>query len=175
MALDGPTSEVVSAYVGSRSRSTPEMTVEPARQGPFRLHAVDLVGPDGRVLEIPQRTEPFTIRVRYELAQPLPQLDLALVLVNPSGIVALDEMFSDSGVDSLTTEPGRYLATLTVPPVLASNEYLLKIWAGAGHDTFLHRDLFSFHLWPGPGDPGVWRKRARIAQPSVDWDVVADD
>ena len=175
VAADGPTTEVIAEYLSSGSSSKPEITLDPTGTGPVRLRSVDVAGPDGRVVEIADRTQPFTVRISFELTDRLPSLDLSLYLTNSRGVVALDEAYSDTGAEALATEPGAYVATLHVPPVLAADDYTIGIWAGAGHDTYLHRDLFAFHLWPGRGDPPDWRERPRTTQPVVEWNVAPGD
>jgi len=81
----------------------------------------------------------------------------------------MDVSHSDGGRPPLPSAPGEYEVSLTVPPILASDDYRLGIWLGAGNDNYIHRDLFAFKLWPGPKDPTS--QGPRVTQPPVQWRV----
>ena len=169
VAQDGPTAEVLSAYAAANMSHQLRVELPPAGRGPLELLDVEVTDEDGTALEMVPRDRPFTVQVGFELRERLPRLDLAIYLVNSRGVRVIDDSYSDTGDLRLASEPGRYQAALTLPPVLAGDDYVLGVWFGAGNDTYVHKDLFTFRLWRGREDPGD--ERPRVAQPPVRWEV----
>ena len=66
--------------------------------------------------------------VEFEVREPLSRLDLSLALVNRRGVQVLDESFSDTGNLCIAGRPGVHRARLLIPPVLANDDYSLKLW-----------------------------------------------
>jgi hypothetical protein len=174
VARDGPTPEVLPAYLHARLAQTPRIQVEPDGRGPVELLGAEVTHDQDAGVDMVQRDRPITIRVRFEVRERLPLLDMAISLVNGRGVTVIDESFADTGSPNLAGEVGQYEASMTLPPVLASDDYMLGLWMGAGNDTYVHRDLFTFHLWPGPDDPRHWPEKLRVAQPDVQWHVVRE-
>jgi ABC-type polysaccharide/polyol phosphate transport system ATPase subunit len=174
VAADGPTPKVLSEYVQSHMAQTLRKQLTPTGRGPVELVSVEVADEQGARLEMVTRDKPFSFRVSFDVRERLAQLDLAIYLVNSRGITAISESYSETGDLCLAGEPGRYEATLTVPAVLASDDYTLGVWMGAGNANYVHRDVFAFRLWPAADDPGDWFQRARVAQPGVRWTVAPE-
>lgn len=170
VAADGPTEEVVEAYLRSGMTQSLKAEFEADDRGPVSVLGVEVADDQGRRLDMPRRDRPFGIRVKFEVRRPLSRLDLSVSLVNRRGVTVLDESFSDTGNLCIAGEPGEHGASLLVPPTLASDDYTLGIWMGA-FDTYAELEPFSFRLWPRPDDPADWTARVRVAQPAVHWNV----
>ena len=168
---DGPTTEVLAAYLEANISQTLAVNLAPRGGGPVDVLSLELVDERGSRLQTARRDRPFGVRMRFRLKSALSQLDLAFWLVNRRGVRTIDESYSDTGNPALATEPGVYEVRMQVPPALASEDYNLGVWFGAGNDTYFHEEVMAFRLWPGPEDPGDWEHRARAAQPGVSWTV----
>ena len=170
VAADGPTGEVVEAYLRSGMTQSLRAEFADTGRGPVGLLSVEITDPLGRRLDMPRRDEAFVIAVEFELRDTLSRLDLSLALMNRRGVIVLDESFGDTGGVCIAGRPGRHIARLLVPPVLASDDYALDLWFGA-HDTYVRVEPFSFRLWPSLEDPTELTERVRVAHPAVEWSV----
>ena len=170
VAADGPTGEVIEAYQrsGMTQRLRAEFTGEGT--GPVAVLGVEITDPEGGRLDTPRRDQAFAVVVEFEVHEPLSRLDLSLALINRRGVQVLDESFSDTGNLCIAGRPGVHRARLLIPPVLANDDYSLKLWMGA-LDDYVELEPFSFRLWPHPEDSGDWTTRVRVVQPEVRWSV----
>jgi ABC-type polysaccharide/polyol phosphate transport system ATPase subunit len=132
----GPTSQVVDAYLqdaapdGGRRRFTDDPTAALALTA-LRLRG-EVAGTAGRI----RRDDPVVIDVTLAVHRPIAGLDLALSIETLAGIRLMDEGLSDTSTARLSA-PGRYLVSLTLPPLLMPGEYLVNVWAGTPYETLL--------------------------------------
>jgi ABC-2 type transport system ATP-binding protein/lipopolysaccharide transport system ATP-binding protein len=141
VAMSGPTPEVMDAYSATALEPAARSTfddVDPV--APVRLVSATLLDSAGDpATALVPRDAPFTVEVEFEVRERLPGLDLSLVLSNARGLRLLDEAWSDTSTGG-STEPGRYVAAITVPPVLAVGDYSAAIWMGSAYEGLVWQD-----------------------------------
>jgi len=173
IGADGATAPVIEAYVKSTASDETSVEFEPEGGQPVELLGVAVTAEDGAPLDHARRDRPFAIRVRFAARWHLPDLDVAISLLDHRGTQILDESFSETdGWRGVVSEPGEYEAVLTLPPVLAAGNYIVGIWIGSFigsvDETFVHREVLNLHLWPHPHDRHN-EERPRVVHPSVQW------
>ena len=141
VVAQGPTSEVLQAYLTHGLDRTARTTWEdedPA--APVWLRSVTLLDAAGTETgsQLP-RDAPFTLELELDVREAVPGLDLSVVVQSSRGLRVLDEAWSDRA-RGVRGEPGRYVARLTVPPVLTVGDYTVGIWVGSAYETLLWRD-----------------------------------
>lgn len=136
----GPTADVVDAYL---LEATPDagnraFTDDPA--APVSMRSLRLRSTTGESAGRIRREDPFAIDVELVVRERIPGLDLAVSLETLTGVRLLDEAISDTsgnGAGSALGEPGHYLVTLTLPPLLMPGEYLVNLWSGTTYETIV--------------------------------------
>jgi hypothetical protein len=112
------------------------------------------------------------VRLRFRAREPAFGLDIGIYLLNREGVRILDDVWSDwRQSEWLADAPGEYEATVEVPPVLASGEYVLGVWFGTALEDLFDQELMSFEVVPRPDDRKEWIERARVMQPELRWTV----
>ncbi len=167
---DGPAHSVLDDYLrfGIPAQTRVDFPSDATR--PAELVSVELVGNDtaARV----RRDEPFRVRLRFRAREPAFGLDIGIYLLNREGVRILDDVWSDwRQSEWLADAPGDYEATVEVPPVLASGEYVLGVWFGTALEDLFDQELMSFEVEPRPDDRKEWIERARVMQPELRWTV----
>jgi ABC-type polysaccharide/polyol phosphate transport system ATPase subunit len=130
----GPASEGIDAYLGAQV--VRDFASVQHGGGPVSLEDVVLRDLEGRTFEVLRRDRPFIVEMRYTVRTPVNGLDLTAALVNARGVEVLNEHWSDTSHER-TSEPGRYVARLEVPPVLNAGEYVVAVWFGTAYETFV--------------------------------------
>jgi ABC-type polysaccharide/polyol phosphate transport system ATPase subunit len=167
---DGPAHAVLDEYLRFGIPAQTRVDLPSDATQPAELVSVELVGNDtaARV----RRDEPFRVRLRFRAREPAFGLDIGIYLVNREGVRILDDVWSDwRQSEWLADEPGEYEATVEVPPVLASGEYVLGVWFGTAVEDLFDQELMSFEVVPRPDDRKEWIERARVMQPELRWTV----
>lgn len=170
----GPSREIVSAYLG---RSTPgqlldvEFDAQPdTAAGVQRVTVRDAA--TGQVLSTPERGELFTIEMTFEVRESIPDLDVALILVDELGVIIIDDAMRDGQAgEALSGEPGTYVVAATIPPLLRVGVYIVRAWIGNGFENTVDRDLLTIRVGPRPDDPQEFTERTRAVQPEIEWKV----
>jgi ABC-type polysaccharide/polyol phosphate transport system ATPase subunit len=170
---DGSTHEVVDRYFRSTISGTAQAEFAPEPRQPVQLLSIAVTDERGSLLEAPRRDKPFTFSVRLVVQEKIPGLDFAVYLRNRQGIQILSENWSDAGALPVPARvPQEYEVRLTVPPVLVAGDYVAGVWSGSDVDTFIHRDVLAFRLWPAPEDGEGALERTRLVQaPEVRWQI----
>ena len=141
VVMTGPTSDVMDAY--SATGMDPAATVafpDTDPEAPVWLVSATLLDHTGQQAPaLLDRGRPFTVRIEYEVRTRVPGLDLSLVLTSARGLRLLDEAWSDTSEGGVC-EPGRYVAEITVPPVLATGDYSAAVWIGSAYEGLVWRD-----------------------------------
>lgn len=171
---DGPTPEVVSQYLKVGLPQSSLIPFAPTAGGGVVDVASMVVGDaTGAPVEMPRRHEPLTVTTRFRTRVRLPDLNLAVYLLNHEGVRVIDESWSDTGAKIHDPGPGEYTLSVTIPPVLSAGEYVLGLWVGSTtggvSETFFHRELITLRLSPSPEDRPDARRR--ILRASLDWSV----
>ncbi|MDQ3548094.1 MAG: ABC transporter ATP-binding protein [Chloroflexota bacterium] len=161
----GPTNEVTDAYLASGVQPTASSSYgEPA--SPAALRSVSILDVAGQPSSLLRRDEPFTIEVQFEVGQPLPGLDLSVVVSNLRDLRVLDEAWSDTASPD-RGEPGHYRARLCVPPTLSVGEYSVGVWLGTSYEAVLWQDnALQFRL-----EGATYGRTERVVQLDLKWQV----
>jgi len=73
----------------------------------------------GRVLTAPERGRPFTIEMTFALREPIPDMNVALILIDELGAVIIDAAARDRPAGAaLSGDLGVCVASALVPPLL---------------------------------------------------------
>ncbi|MDQ3455286.1 MAG: ABC transporter ATP-binding protein [Actinomycetota bacterium] len=161
----GPSEQIVDAYLASGVSRTPTSRYDDPAE-PVALRSVSVLDASGRSSAVLRRAEPFTIEVCFEVARPVPGLDLSVVLSTLRDVRVLDEAWSDSTATG-RGGPGRYRARLLVPPALAVGEYTVGVWLGTAFEAVLWQEgALQFRL---EGD--THGRAERLVQLSLGWEV----
>jgi ABC-2 type transport system ATP-binding protein/lipopolysaccharide transport system ATP-binding protein len=140
LRLDGPTDEVLDAYMRSTRDGGGGVAEEVSdSKGRLVLHAVRTADHAGQHTNILRRDRPFDIEVDLTLHERVPGLDIALYVVNQRGVRVLDEVWSDT-VAERPEGPGRFVASVQVPPVLNVGDYAIGVWVGQGFEEIVSVD-----------------------------------
>jgi ABC-type polysaccharide/polyol phosphate transport system ATPase subunit len=167
---DGPAHAVLDEYLRFGIPAQTRVDFQSDATRPAELVSVELMGNDtaARV----RRDEPFRVRLRFRAREPAFGLDIGIYLLNREGVRILDDVWSDwRQSEWLADAPGEYEATVEVPPVLASGEYVLGVWFGTALEDLFDQELMSFEVVPRPDDRKEWIERARVMQPELRWTV----
>jgi ABC-2 type transport system ATP-binding protein/lipopolysaccharide transport system ATP-binding protein len=162
----GPSDEVIDAYLTSGARRVGRASFPDEPGAPAALVSVAALDAGGAVSSLLRRDLPFTIRVEFDVRRSLPGLDLSVIVSNLRGLRVLDEAWSDTAPE-VTGTPGRYVARLTVPPVLAVGEYSIGVWVGSAYEPLIWQDeAVAFRLEGSNGN-----RPERAVHLSLAWDV----
>jgi homopolymeric O-antigen transport system ATP-binding protein len=171
---DGPATGIVRDYM-TRSALRPQaltLSTDPgAAAGP---KSVEIVDDRGAAIETPQRGDRLVLRIRLQVRERVPELDLGFELVGPQGSIVIATSMSDE-LGSLQLEmPGLYEASAAIPPILAAGEYVVRLWLGRPVTTgttedLFYRDVLRFSVSPLPDDRRHWAERGHLIQPHLDW------
>jgi ABC-2 type transport system ATP-binding protein/lipopolysaccharide transport system ATP-binding protein len=181
LRLDGPTGEVLDAYLrsgrdgpgggrvgepagGASGGPGPAAMADPA--GRVVVHSISVVDGAGRAVGILRRDGAFAVEIDLTLAERVPGFDLALYLVNRRGVRVLDEAWSDTEPVRLDG-PGRHVVRVTVPPVLNVGDYAIGLWVGSGD-----QEIMDVHAAHGFTIEGSARGRPdRVVELLLPWEV----
>jgi ABC-type polysaccharide/polyol phosphate transport system ATPase subunit len=169
---DGPATRSIELYLDARGEraSYVQLPVEP--DDPVQLTAVGVTTLSGSALDTPRRDEPFAVRMRFMVREPVRGLDLKVYLLTRSGVRVLDENLLDQLDDvQFGDVPGEWEASATIPPVLAAGDYVVGVSILSPYEWFFEREVIAFRLWPAPEQRQDSIDRNRVIQPRVEWRV----
>jgi ABC-type polysaccharide/polyol phosphate transport system ATPase subunit len=162
----GPSAAIVEAYLSTQMDARGRVTFDHASGGPVSLSSLALLDGSGASTAVLRRDQPFSIEARFRVTEAVPGLDLSALVFNPRGMCLIDEAWSDTAPGPVT-EPGDYVARLTVPPVLNTGEYSLSLWIGSAYEDFVWEDSpITFRL-DGPNG----NRADRALQLASRWEV----
>ena len=174
---DGPPREIVSSYL---ERATPgqlldvEFDAEPCAAAAVQRVTVRDAA-TGQVLTVPERGRPFTIEMAFEVRDAIPGLNVSIELVDEQGVKIIDDTARDRPAGAaLSGEPGVYVATATIPPMLRAGTYMVWGWIGNEFEDSFYRDLVAIRIAPRADDPQEFMERPRAVQPEIEWKVRHD-
>lgn len=173
---DGTPSRIVSSYL-ERSITEGALDVEfndePAVSVAVRRVTVRDTATD-QVLAAPERGQHFTVQMTFEVREAIPQLNVAVVLIDELGAILIDDDVRDRPTDigeSLSGDPGTYVLSATIPPLLRAGTYTLRIWIGNDYEDVVERNLLTLRIAPRADDPQRLVERTRAVQPEIVWKV----
>jgi hypothetical protein len=171
---DGTPREIVSSYL---DRATPgraldvEFDAAPgAAAAVQRVTVRDAV--TGQVLTTPERGSQFAIEMAVEVREAIPDLNFGIELVDEQGVKIIDDAARDRPTGgALSPEPGVYVVTATIPPMLRTGTYMVRGWIGNDFEDSFYRDLLAIRVAPRADDPQEFMRRTRAVQPEIEWTV----
>jgi ABC-2 type transport system ATP-binding protein/lipopolysaccharide transport system ATP-binding protein len=174
---DGPARDIVSSYL---ARVTPGRLLDAefddapdAAVAVQRITVRDVVR--GDVLTTPERGRPFTIEMAFEVRETLTDLSVDLILVDERGVLIIDDDVRDRPfAGALSGEPGTYVVSATIPPVLRAGTYTLRCWIGNEYENSVERDLLTISVAPRAEDPQHFIERTRAVQPEIEWKILQE-
>ena len=126
----------------------------------------------GQVLTVPERGQPFTIEMAFEVRETIPDMSVDLMLVDELGVVIIDDAVRDRPfAGALSGEPGTYVVSATIPPLLRAGRYMVRCWIGNEFEDSVDRDLLTIRVAPRADDPQEFMERTRAVQPEIEWKV----
>jgi ABC-type polysaccharide/polyol phosphate transport system ATPase subunit len=162
---DGDATEVIGSYL--RAVTTSATTRHRSISGDVvSIHEVLVRDATGQPTEVLHREQPFTIDVKYSLHERVPGFDVAIYLTNGRGERAIDEALSDF-VSPRPENPGTYVASLSVAPLLNVGDYSIGIWAGSPGTTYLDED----RIWRVQLEGSTKGRPDRVVELRAPWAV----
>jgi ABC-2 type transport system ATP-binding protein/lipopolysaccharide transport system ATP-binding protein len=163
----GPTHQVVNDYLASGTSLTGRRAYPERPDRAASLLEARLLDGDGRVTGTFIRDAPLSVEVEFVVREPVPDLDLTVFLHNLRGVRVLEEAWSETVPDGERGAPGRYVARLELPPVLAVGEYVAGFWLGSKYEPlFYEDDVLRFRL-----DGRDHGRPHRVVQLGLPWTV----
>ncbi len=143
---DGASAATIGAYLDAVAASTAARTFEDDATRPVALLAAR-VGSAGGTGGALRREAPLELAIEYAVHEPVPALNVALFLTRADGVRVIDEAWRPGLQATETAAPGRYRATLTVPPILHTGTYVLGAWVGTAYDDLVDEEaVLTFTL-----------------------------
>lgn len=161
----GPATDVIDSYLAS-SHADGLFSSGLMGEGPLRIHSIKISDRTGRQSTSMRRDSPFSISVDFSLEERLPGFDIALYVVNSSGVRIFDEAWSDREAKR-AEGPGRYTVALKIPPVLNVDDYRVGLWAGTAYETLVHEPATSVFRLEG----STRRRPDRVVELLLPWEL----
>jgi ABC-type polysaccharide/polyol phosphate transport system ATPase subunit len=135
----GPTAEVVDAYLTDATPDAGSRVFHDDPAASVALVSVGVHSASGPTTGRIRADEPVIVDVGLVLREPIPGLNLAVSVDTTSGTRLLDESLSEVGgrTRDLLNVAGRYMVSLTLPPLLMPGEYVVNVWLGTAYETFV--------------------------------------
>lgn len=162
---EGDSPAVIDAYLAEEVSRASEEAVAGDPEAAVVLRSVRVLGEAGEPLETLLRDEQFQIELRFSVRTQVPGLDVAVWVANAFGTEVFREGWFDHSPDR-PSEPGEYVATLRVPPILNVGEYTVGVWIGSAYETLVDAVAARFHL---QGD--VKNRPSRSVVLHLPWEV----
>lgn len=169
---DGTPRAVVSSYleqVAAHQSLDVEFEDDPDTSVCVRRVAVRDVAA-ARTLTALQRGQAFRVELSFSVRETIPGLEVALLLVDDMGTIVIDTASGDGTIDhTLSGEPGFYVVSVVIPPLLGPGRYTVRGWIGSEYEEFVDRNLTTFRIDPKPDDPQRFIDRTSAVQPEIRW------
>jgi ABC-type polysaccharide/polyol phosphate transport system ATPase subunit len=172
---DGPAREIVSSYLERATTAGRVLDVEFDAE-PSAAAVVQRVtvrdAETGQVLTVPERGRPFLIEMAFEVRDAIPEVNIAIMLVDELGAMIIDDDVRDRPIGGeLSGEPGVYVVSATIPPLLRAGTYTVRTWIGNEFQDAVEQDLLAIRVTPRADDPQQLVTRTRVVQPQIEWTV----
>jgi lipopolysaccharide transport system ATP-binding protein len=118
IVLQGTPDQVVQAYLsdGISERSAIDFETDPGRAG--QITSVSLMTAEGKPATVFEIRKPICIEIGYEVCERLPYYRIGVVVRNMTGVTVFISNSSDFSAESMSIDPGTYLARITIPGYL---------------------------------------------------------
>ncbi len=143
---DGPAAATIAAYLDAVASSAAERVFADEGTGPVALLAARAANAGGSGGAL-RREEPLELEIDFAVREPVPALNLALFLTRGDGVRVIDEAWRPGLAAAETVGPGRYRASMRVPPILHTGGYALGVWIGTAYDDLVDEEaVLAFTL-----------------------------
>ncbi len=171
IAFDGPTPETLRRYfeaVGRIDAGRAELEADPHL--PVALTSVWLAAEDGAPVTEPARHEAVVLRLRVQVRDRIPGLDVGFYVTDSMGQRVLEDTLRVAEPASpLGGAPGDAELAVTLPAVLRADDYLVGIYVYAGHDYYVVEEPLRFRVAPAQGESDDGIRPA--VRPQLSWSV----
>jgi ABC-type polysaccharide/polyol phosphate transport system ATPase subunit len=169
---DGPAAQSVERYLDARGERASYIELPPESDEVVQLVAVGVTTPSGGAVDAPRHDEPFAVRTRFVVREPVRGLDVKISLLTRTGVRVLEENLLDQEGDMRCGDvPGEWEVSITIPAVLAAGDYVIGVSIFSPYEWFVEREVLAFRLWPSPDERQESIDRNRVVQPDVEWRV----
>jgi ABC-type polysaccharide/polyol phosphate transport system ATPase subunit len=169
--FDGPTHEALRRYfdaVGRIDAGRVELETDPHL--PVALTSVWLTGEDGVPITGPTRLETVVLRLRLQVHERIPGLDVGFYIADSMGLRVLEDMLRVAEPASgLGGSPGEAEIAVALPGVLRADDYLVGVYVYSGHDYYVVEEPLRFRVAPAPGESEDGLRPA--VRPQLRWSV----
>jgi len=164
----GPADEVVGEY--NRSVTLHGGTTDLADRFPdadARVTAISLVDEADRALSVMSTWSTGHIVIEIAVNEPYPGLDVAVVVINSSGTIVLDECLRDATFELADRMlPGAYQLRCPVPAILSPGDYSVTLWLGSAYESGeRYEDVLTFRV-------DGFDARRRAVKLGLPWEVI---
>jgi ABC-2 type transport system ATP-binding protein/lipopolysaccharide transport system ATP-binding protein len=171
IAFDGPTHETLRRYfdaIGDVDAGRAELETDPNL--PAALSSVWITDHDGDPITAPARHEALSLRMRVQVRDRIPGLDVGFYIADSTGLRVLEDTLrvADPGSD-LGSAPGEAEVAVQLPGLLRPDEYLVGIYIYSGHEYFVVEEPLRFRVDPGQGESDDGIRPA--VRPQLSWSV----
>ena len=173
VAFDGPTHETLRRYFGAVGRiDAGRVELETDPHLPVALMSVWITAEDGAPITEPTRHATVVLRLRVQVRQRIPGLDIGFYIADSTGLRVLEDTLRVADPASgLGSSPGEADVAVTLPGVLRADDYLVGIYIYAGHDYFVVEEPLRFQVSPAQGESDDGIRPA--VRPRLSWSVAA--
>ena len=173
VAFDGPTHETLRRYfnaVGRIDAGRVELQTDPHL--PVALMSVWITAEDGAPITEPARHATVVLRLRVQVRQRIPGLDVGFYIADSTGLRVLEDTLRVAEPASeLGSSPGEADLAVTLPGVLRPDDYLVGNYIYAGHDYYVVEEPLRFRVSPAQGESDDGIRPA--VRPQLSWSVAA--
>jgi ABC-type polysaccharide/polyol phosphate transport system ATPase subunit len=173
---DGPAAEVIADYLRPGEPVLAAVDFATGPGSPARPLSIEVLDRDGAPVETPRRGEELLLRIRVEVGERVPGLDLGFELLGQRGTLVIATSMSDEVAETPLEDPGAYEVEARLPPILAAGEYVIRLWLGLRvtpqtTEDFFYGEVLTFSVSPRPDDRSHWAERGHVVQPPLGWRV----
>jgi ABC-type polysaccharide/polyol phosphate transport system ATPase subunit len=169
--FDGPTHEALHRYfdaVGRIDAGRVELETDPRL--PVALTSVWLTSEDGVPITGPTRLDTVVLRLRLQVRERIPALDVGFYIADSMGLRVLEDMLRVAEPASgLGSSPGEAEIAVALPGVLRADDYLVGVYVYSGHDYYVVEEPLRFRVAPAPGESEDGLRPA--VRPQLRWSV----
>ena len=139
---------------------------------PVALMSVWITSEDGAPITEPTRHATVVLRLRVQVHQRIPGLDVGFYIADSTGLRVLEDTLRVADPASgLGSSPGEADVAVTLPAVLRADDYLVGIYIYAGHDYYVVEEPLRFRVSPAQGESDDGIRPA--VRPQLSWSVAA--
>jgi ABC-type polysaccharide/polyol phosphate transport system ATPase subunit len=173
IVFDGPTPDSLRMYfdaVGRIDAGRAEIETDPHL--PVALKSVWITAEDGAPLTEPTRLDTIVLRLRLEVRERIPGLDVGFYIADSMGLRVLEDTLRVAvPASQLGSALGEAEVAVTLPGVLRTDDYLIGAYVYAGDDWYVVEEALRFRVAPAPGESDDGLRPA--VRPQLSWSVAA--